>query len=127
MKFRPAQFEDAGMVRCQAVLPHVALQQSVRPEFVRVAEILRLLAGTRQHPADRIIRNTATLARARSFTQCGVDSELKELTHTPCDGVTIHAVGYSDSVVTHTVGALQENGCVKHLPFFGATRSPEIL
>ena len=115
------------MVRRQAVLPHMALQQVIRPEFVGVAEILRLLAGTRQHPGDRIIRNTATLARARSFTQCGVDSELKELTHTPCDGVTIHAVGNNDRIVTHAMGGLQQNGRVKHLPFLRTSRSPEIL
>src|SRR5271154_4841468 len=78
MQFRPAQFAQTWMARCQAVLPHVALQKSVRPQLVGVTEILRLLAGTVQHPGDRIVRDAATLARPRQFSQGGIDSELKE-------------------------------------------------
>ena len=115
------------MARCQTVLPHVALRQGISPQFVGVAEILRLLAGTVQHPGNRIIRDAATLARSRQFSQRRIDSELKELADTQRNRVAIHAVGNSDRVVTHAAGALQQNGCVKHLPLLGATGSPEIL
>src|SRR5580692_3546749 len=115
------------MVRCHAVLPYVALQQRVGPQFVTVAEFLGLLAGTVQHPGDRIIRDAATLARSRQFSQRRIDSELKELAHAQCDRVAIDAVGNSYRIVAHTVGALQENGRMKHLPLLGTAGSPEIL
>src|ERR1700731_1668834 len=78
MQFRPAQFAQTWRARRPAVLPHVALQQSIRPQLVGITEVLRLLAGTVQHPGDRIIRDAATLARPRQFPQCRVDSELKK-------------------------------------------------
>src|SRR5450759_5157638 len=127
MQFRPAQFAQTWMASCQTVLPHVILQHSVRPQLVRVTEILRLLTGTVQYPGDRIIRDAATLARSRQFPQRRIDSKLKELADAQCNRVAIHAVGNGDRVVAHAVGALQENGCVKHLPFLRATGSPEIL
>jgi hypothetical protein len=80
-----------------------------------------------QHPGDRVVRDSATLARPRQFSQRGIDSELKELTNTQRDGVAIHAVGNRDRIVTHTIGGLQENGRVKRLPFLGAPRPPEVL
>jgi hypothetical protein len=64
--------------------------------------------------------------RGNSPKRC-INSELKELADTQRNRVAIYAVGNSDRFVTHAVGGLQENGCVKHLPFLGATRSPEIL
>ena len=127
MQFRPAQFAQTWMASRQTVLSHVTLQQSVRPQLVRVTEILRLLTGTVQYPRDRIIRDAAALAGSRQFAQRRINSELKELTDTQCNRVAIHAVGNGDRVVAHAVGALQQNGCVKRLPFLRATGSPEIL
>ena len=86
-----------------------------------------LFRSTMQHPGDRVVRDAATLARPRQFSQRGIDSELKELTNTQRDGVTIYAVGNSDRIVTHAIGGLQKNGRVKHLPFLRATRPPEVL
>src|SRR5262245_40838123 len=127
VKFRPAHFVQTGMARRQAVLPHVTLQQSVSPQFVGVAQILRLLAGTVQHPGNRVIRDAAALARSWQLSQRRIDSELQELTNTQRDRVPIHAVGDSDRAIAHAVGALQENGRVKHLPFLRAAGSTEIF
>src|SRR5664279_1996865 len=95
MQFRPAQLEQTWMARCQTVLPHVALQQSISPQFVGVAEILRLLARTVQHPGNRIIGDAATLARSRQLSQRRIDPKLKELANTQCNRVAIHAVSNS--------------------------------
>src|ERR1035438_4760139 len=75
MRLGPAQFEQTGMARRQAVLPHVTLQHTVSPQFVGVAEVLRLLAGTVQHPGDRIIRDPATLTQPRQFSQGCIDAD----------------------------------------------------
>jgi hypothetical protein len=100
----------------------ITLLDITRPIWRRVQ-----VPSTIRHPGDGIVRDAATLVRPRQFSQRGIDSELKELTNTQRDGVTIYVVGNSDGTVTHAIGGLQENGRVKHLPFLRATRPPEVL
>ena len=67
------------MARCQALLPHVVLQQSVGPQFIGVAEILGLVAGAVRHPGNGIIRDAATFAWPRQFSQCGTIPNCRNL------------------------------------------------
>src|SRR3954451_6284805 len=108
------------MARGRAMFPHVPLQQRIAPQFVRVAQILRFLTGTVQHPGDRIIGNAATLARPRKFSQRCVESELEKLADTQRYCMTIDAVGRSDRTIAHSASRIQENGGVKYPPFLFA-------
>ena len=79
MEFGAAQSEQRRMPGRDAVLPYVSDQQLVRPQFVGVSQLLRLLAGTVLYPGNRVVRQLPRLARSGQLSQCRVQTELKQL------------------------------------------------
>jgi len=70
------------MADCDAVLADVSEQQAVRPQFVREAQFLWLLAGTILDPGNRVVRQLAWLAGSGQFPQRRVQAELEKLLNT---------------------------------------------
>ena len=62
-----------------ALLAYVSDQQLVRPQFVGIAQFLRLLASTVLYPDNRIVGQLPRLSGPGQFSQCCVQTELKKL------------------------------------------------
>ena len=105
------------MSDCDAALAYVSEQQPIRPQFVGIAQFLRLLASTILHPGNRVVRQLARFAGSGQFSQCCVQTELEKLLNTEHHRTAADMVVSRNGFISLAGSRIQKERCPKGAPF----------
>ena len=127
VEFGAAQLEQRRMSASDAVLAEVSEQQPVRPQFVRIAQFLRFLAGTILHPGNRVVWQSAWLTGSGQFSQRRVQTELEELLDTQHHRAAADMVVPGNGFITLAGSGIQEKRGPQGAPLLLGSRSADGL
>jgi hypothetical protein len=119
VQFGPAQLAQFVITSRFAFLVNVGRQQSIGPQLLRIAQVLRLLTGAIQHPGNRLVGKLSRLARSRQLTQGSIQSESQTLLNAKNHRVAIHLVCLSDGLISQARQRVEQ--------YAGSYRAPLLL
>jgi hypothetical protein len=122
VEFGAAQFEQRRMPDCDAVLADVSEQQPVRPQFVGIAQFLRLLTSTILHPGNRVVWQLAWLTGSGQFSQCCVETELEKLLNAQHHRAAADMVVPRNGFIGLARSRIQKKRCPKGASFLLGSR-----
>ena len=87
------QFRETPMADRLAMVADMLRQQPGRPQLLGIAQILRFLAGQRNHPRSRFRGHRRAAAPTRQIDQRLGHAQIQGLTHAPLDPWPVCAQG----------------------------------